>query len=41
MAQIVEKCYQQNKSFDKLSFLYLLTGSEDKLGKMSKIAEVC
>ncbi|KIJ32143.1 hypothetical protein M422DRAFT_266074 [Sphaerobolus stellatus SS14] len=37
--KIVEKAYQQTKSFDKLSFLYLATGSSDKLAKMSKIAE--
>lgn len=37
--QIVEKAYQQTKNFDKLSFLYLATGSTDKLSKMQKIAE--
>jgi coatomer subunit alpha len=37
--QIVEKAYQQTKSFDRLSFLYLATGSTDKLAKMQKIAE--
>jgi coatomer protein complex subunit alpha (xenin) len=36
---VVEKAYQQTKSFDKLSFLYLATGSEDKLSKMQKIAD--
>ncbi len=37
--QIVEKAYQQTKNFDRLSFLYLATGSTDKLVKMQKIAE--
>lgn len=39
MIQVVEKAYQQTKNFDKLSFLYLVTGSEDKLSKMQKIAD--
>ena len=38
--QIVEMCYQRTKNFDKLSFLYLITGNLDKLKKMMKIAEV-
>jgi coatomer protein complex subunit alpha (xenin) len=37
--QIVEKAYQQTKNFDRLSFLYLATGSTEKLTKMQKIAE--
>ncbi|PPR00758.1 hypothetical protein CVT24_000783 [Panaeolus cyanescens] len=37
--KVVEKAYQQTKSFDKLSFLYLATGSTDKLSKMQKIAD--
>ncbi|KAI9509049.1 coatomer subunit alpha-2 [Russula earlei] len=37
--KIVEKAYQQAKNFDRLSFLYLATGSTDKLAKMQKIAE--
>lgn len=37
--QIVEKAYQQTKNFDRLSFLYLTTGSTDKLSKMQKIAD--
>ncbi|KAI0064361.1 coatomer subunit alpha-2 [Artomyces pyxidatus] len=37
--KIVEKAYQQTKNFDRLSFLYLATGSTDKLLKMQKIAE--
>lgn len=36
--KIVEKAYQKTKNFDKLSFLYLATGSADKLLKMQKIA---
>lgn len=38
--QIVEMCYQRTKNFDKLSFLYLITGNLEKLRKMMKIAEV-
>ncbi|KIY47415.1 Coatomer, alpha subunit [Fistulina hepatica ATCC 64428] len=37
--KIVEKALQQTKNFDKLSFLYLATGSTDKLSKMQKIAD--
>ncbi|KIL00335.1 hypothetical protein PAXRUDRAFT_130065 [Paxillus rubicundulus Ve08.2h10] len=37
--KIVEKAYQQTKNFDRLSFLYLATGSTDKLTKMQKIAD--
>ncbi len=33
-------CYQRTKNFDKLSFLYLITGNLDKLQKMTKIAAV-
>lgn len=33
------KAYQQMKNFDKLSFLYLATGSTDKLSKTQKIAD--
>ncbi len=36
--QIVEMAYQRTKNFDKLSFLYLITGNMDKLRKMMKIA---
>jgi coatomer subunit alpha len=36
---MVEKAYQQTKDFDRLSFLYLATGSTDKLSKMQKIAD--
>lgn len=37
--KVVEKAYQQTKNFDRLSFLYLATGSTDKLQKMQKIAD--
>ncbi|KAJ2906155.1 uncharacterized protein MKZ38_002870 [Zalerion maritima] len=37
--QIVEMCYQKLKQFDKLSFLYLVTGDHNKLSRMAKIAE--
>ncbi|KAI8894425.1 coatomer WD associated region-domain-containing protein [Globomyces pollinis-pini] len=36
---ILEFVYQKTKNFDKLSFLYLITGNDDKLKKMLKIAE--
>jgi coatomer subunit alpha len=37
--QIVELAYQKLKNFEKLSFLYLITGDNAKLGRMGKIAE--
>ena len=37
--QTVEMTYQKLRSFDKLSFLYLATGDEEKLARMAKIAE--
>lgn len=37
--QIVELTYQKGRQFDKLSFLYLVTGDEAKLMRMAKIAE--
>lgn len=37
--QVVELAYQKLRSFDKLSFLYLLTGDAQKLTRMAKIAE--
>lgn len=37
--QIVETCYQKTKSFDKLSFLYLITGNTQKLAMMQVIAQ--
>lgn len=33
-------CYQRTKNFEKLSFLYLITGNLDKLRKMMNIAEI-
>ncbi|WOO78390.1 Putative coatomer subunit alpha [Vanrija pseudolonga] len=36
--QIVEKAYQKTRNFDKLSFLYLITGNTQKLGMMGTIA---
>lgn len=38
--QIVEQCYVQTKAFDKLSFFYILTGNQEKLRKMLRVAEV-
>ncbi|KDN43312.1 putative COP1-coatomer complex alpha chain of secretory pathway vesicles [Tilletiaria anomala UBC 951] len=37
--KVVERAYQRIKAFEKLSFLYLITGNVDKLAKMSVIAE--
>lgn len=39
-AQIVELAYQRTNNFEKLSFLYLITGNITKLEKMLKIAGV-
>ncbi|KAI4299844.1 hypothetical protein L6164_033268 [Bauhinia variegata] len=39
-AGIVEYAYQRTKNFERLSFLYLITGNLEKLTKMLKIAEV-
>ncbi|XP_010526595.1 PREDICTED: coatomer subunit alpha-1 [Tarenaya hassleriana] len=39
-AKIVEFAYQRTKNFERLSFLYLITGNMEKLSKMMKIAEV-
>lgn len=36
----VEICYQKTKNFDRLSFLYLLNGNNEKLTKMLKISEM-
>ena len=36
--QIVELAYQRTKNFDKLSFLYLVTGNTKKLGMMQGIS---
>jgi coatomer protein complex subunit alpha (xenin) len=38
--QVVEMAYQRTKNFEKLSFLYLITGNMEKLQKMMKIAEI-
>lgn len=38
--QIVEMSYQRTKDFEKLSFLYLMTGNTEKLAKMMKIAQM-
>eukprot|EP00210_Caulerpa_lentillifera_P008992 g8582.t1 len=38
--QIVEYSYQKNKNFDRLSFLYLITGNTERLSKMLKIYEM-
>ncbi|KAF1984474.1 Coatomer, alpha subunit [Aulographum hederae CBS 113979] len=37
--QVVEMTYQKLRNFDKLSFLYLATGDQEKLQRMAKIAE--
>ena len=37
---IVEFAYQKTKNFERLSFLYLITGNVEKLAKMLKIAEM-
>jgi coatomer protein complex subunit alpha (xenin) len=37
--KIVEMTYQKLRNFDKLSFLYLTTGDQEKLNRMAKIAE--
>ncbi|EKX53298.1 coatomer subunit alpha [Guillardia theta CCMP2712] len=38
--QIVEMAYQKTKDFERLSFLYLITGNTEKLNKMLRIAEM-
>ncbi|KND01360.1 coatomer subunit alpha [Spizellomyces punctatus DAOM BR117] len=38
--QVLEMAYQRVKNFERLSFLYLVTGNVDKLKKMLKIAEM-
>eukprot|EP00249_Psilotum_nudum_P025087 c29370_g1_i2 orf=331-3948(+) len=38
--EIVEYAYQKTKNFERLSFLYLITGNLEKLSKMLKIAEL-
>lgn len=39
-ATVVEMAYQRTRNFERLSFLYLITGNKDKLQKMLKIAEM-
>ena len=38
--QVVEMAYQRTKNFDKLTFLYLITGNTEKLKKMMKIGNM-
>uniref|UniRef100_A0A914GUL9 Coatomer subunit alpha n=1 Tax=Globodera rostochiensis TaxID=31243 RepID=A0A914GUL9_GLORO len=38
--QIVEMAYQRTKDFERLAFLYLITGNQEKLQKMLKIAQI-
>ena len=38
--EMVEMAYQQTKSFDRLSFLYVITGNIAKLQKMLRIADL-
>ena len=38
--QMVEMAYQKTKDFERLSFLYLITGNTAKLRKMLKISEM-
>ena len=38
--QVVEMSYQRTKDFDRLSFLYLITGDTEKLKKMLKISQM-
>jgi coatomer protein complex subunit alpha (xenin) len=38
--QIVEFSYQKNKAYERLSFLYLITGNLDKMRKMLKMVEM-
>ena len=35
----MEMAYQRTKNFDKLQFLYLITGNLEKLTKMMKIGQ--
>jgi coatomer protein complex subunit alpha (xenin) len=37
---VLEMAYQRVKNFDRLSFLYVITGNVEKLKKMMKIAEL-
>jgi coatomer protein complex subunit alpha (xenin) len=38
--QIVEMTYQKQRNFDKLSFLYLSTGDEEKLARMASLLQI-
>jgi coatomer protein complex subunit alpha (xenin) len=38
--QIVEYSYQRTKNFDKLAFLYFITGNVEKLQRMLKVAQM-
>uniref|UniRef100_A0A914GSP6 Coatomer WD associated region domain-containing protein n=1 Tax=Globodera rostochiensis TaxID=31243 RepID=A0A914GSP6_GLORO len=38
--QIVEMAYQRTKDFERLAFLYLITGNQEKLQKRLKIAQI-
>lgn len=38
--QVVEMAYQRVKDFEKLAFLYLISGNLEKLQKMMKIAQI-
>ena len=38
--QVVEMCYQRTKSFDKLSFLYLITVNLEKPAIQTRVAKV-
>ena len=38
--QIVEMAYQRTKDFERLAFLYLISGNVEKLQKMQKIAQI-
>jgi len=37
--QVVETAYQRTRAYERLSFLYLVTGNTEKLAKMLKIAQ--
>jgi len=37
--QLVELAYQNTKEYEKLSFLYLLTGNQERLRQMARISE--
>lgn len=38
--EIAEKCCQQTKAYERLSFLYAVAGDNEKLWKMLKLAEM-